>query len=363
MPAKHLALFDRKSIVSRTTQLAVAIALGLPLAGCIEDYGVDDCSSEDLPVVENFWAGSDTTDVTFIAFGDTQFGGGAEDKNDLHKIALNEADLQLDWSSAGLNEPVANIRGVIMNGDITQNGRDGRLSSGNEYGGFTRIYGLCGNRDVKFPLFEGYGNHDFFEWSHIAYRIPKAHPVADSVSVRNEYRVGLSNTAPGKDGHYSWDWDNVHFVQLNLTPSDIDPNHKVHGVRNPRMALTFLQEDLAQHVAGTNKKVIIMSHYGPWETFEWDQAQIDALYDSIKDYNVIAYLHGHAHATSAYTWKGIPVFNVGSPYYLNYNADGRGHYSVFRITNDKLYAFDVSWNPAAPTELRFPDDWSREIDL
>lgn len=324
---------------------------------------MDDCSSADLPPVENFWTGTGERDVTFLAFGDTQFGGGAEDKNDLHKVALNLADTQLDWSSFDIQEPVSRIRGIIMNGDITQNGRDGRLGSENEYGGFTRIYGLCGNRDVKFPMFEGYGNHDFFEWDHILYRIPKAHPVADSVSVRNPYRVGLLNTAPEKDGHYSWEWDDIHFVQLNLTPSDHDPLHEVHGVRNPRMALTFLKNDLASHVAGTNKKVIIMSHYGPWTTFEWDQAQIDELYEAIKDYNVIAYLHGHAHATSTYNWRGIPVFNVGSPYYLNYNADGRGHYSVFRLTQDKLYAFDVSWDPQDPTQLVFPANWQREIDL
>ena len=61
--------------------------------------------------------------------------------------------------------------------------------------------------------------------------------------------------------------------------------------------------------------------------------------------------------------RDIPVFNVGSPYYLNYNSDERGHYSVFRITNDKLYAYDVSWNPEDPTELQFPDNWQREIDL
>lgn len=348
---------------NKFTRFALPFLLASSLTACISDYGNDDCSSDDLAPVDNFWAGPETTDVTFIAFGDSQHGGGAEDKNDLHKVALNLADTRLDWSTFDLTLPVSDIRGVIMNGDITQNGRDGRTLSENEYGEFTRIYGLCGNRDVKFPVFEGYGNHDFFEWSNIGYRALKAHPVADSVSVRNKYRVGLSNTAPDKDGHYSWDWDNIHFVQLNLTPSDEDPNHSVPGVRNPRMALTFLKEDLATHVEGTNKKVIIMSHYGPWSTFEWDSAQIDALYDAIKDYPVIAYLHGHAHATSAYTWKGIPVFNVGSPYYLNYNSDERGHYSVFRITNDKLYAYDVSWNPEDPTELQFPDNWQREIDL
>ena len=41
-----------------------------------------------------------------------------------------------------------------MAGDITQNGRDGRVFSNDEYGEFIERYGLCGNNEVKYPMYE-----------------------------------------------------------------------------------------------------------------------------------------------------------------------------------------------------------------
>ena len=49
--------------------LCAALALG----GCpANDYGIDDCSAGDAPLVPDFWAGPGTRDVTFLAFGDSQ---------------------------------------------------------------------------------------------------------------------------------------------------------------------------------------------------------------------------------------------------------------------------------------------------
>ena len=64
----------------KLTRFTLPFLLASALTACISDYGNDDCSSDDLAPVDNYWAGSETTDVTFIAFGDTQIGGGAEDK-------------------------------------------------------------------------------------------------------------------------------------------------------------------------------------------------------------------------------------------------------------------------------------------
>jgi hypothetical protein len=343
----------------------------LALAGCPppqNDYGTDGCSALGAPPVANFWAGPGVTDVTFLAFGDSQVyldaslvedDGGR--KNDLHVQALNVAD-SLSWSALGVGQSVAHIRGVIMAGDITQNGRDARETPADEYRRFVDNYGLCGNRTLRFPMFEGYGNHDFRSWNNLLYG--NEHPVADSVSVRNPFRVGLTRQAPGTQGHYSWDWDNVHFIHVNLVPSDQAPvvADAPAGCRDPREALTYLVNDLAS--VGTSRPVVIIHHYYPdASTFEWDQAQIDAYAAALSGYHVIAILYGHSHDTGNRTWKGIPIFNLGSPYYLSYNPDGRGHYSVFRITDDKLYAFDASWDPADPTSVQAPDNWSRTVDL
>lgn len=345
--------------------------VSLALAGCpSNDYATDGCSPNDAPPVADFWAGAGVRDVTFLAFGDSQIylsSDGTEDdggrKNDLHVQAVNVADT-LSWQPLGVAQPVANIRGVIMAGDITQNGRDAREAPADEYGRFIENYGLCANRRLRFPIFEGYGNHDYRDWYNLLYPTGE-HPVADSVSVRNPYRVGLTATAPGKQGHYTWKWDDVYFINTNLTPSDVvpnlDPATEPPGNRDPRMALTYLKQQLAE--IGHQAPIVIWHHYGPWATFEWDQAQIAEYAAAVSGYNVIAIIHGHDHGTSTYDWQNVPVFNVGSPYYTSYNPDGRGHYTVFRITNETLYAFDVSWDPNAPTSIVGPDRWSRIVPL
>jgi len=346
--------------------LAALLLMGCPPPE--NDYGIDDCSATDDPPVADFWAGPGVTDVTFLGFGDSQVyldSSQTEDdggrKNEKHVQALNVADT-LTWDALGVSQPVSNIRGVIIAGDITQNGRDARETPADEYGRFTSHYGLCGNRELRFPVFECYGNHDFRSWFNLLY--PNEHPVADSVSVRNPFRVGLTNQASGTDGHYSWDWDNIHFITVNLAPTDEVPTvpDAPVGCRDPRNALTYLVNDLAS--VGTSQPVVIFHHYYPHSsTFEWDQAQIDAYAAAISGYNVIAILYGHSHSTGSSTWQGIPIFNMGSPYYLSYNPDGRGHFTVFRITDDKIYALDASWDPADPTSILAPDNWSRTVDL
>ena len=336
-------------------------ASALVLSGCPEnDYGIDGCSAQDDPPVPNYWAGPGIRDVTFLAFGDSQVfldGSLGQDdggrKNDLHVQALNVADT-LRWNALGVDQPVSNIRGVLMAGDITQNCRDAREVNSNEYKVVVDNYGLCGNRILRFPFFEGYGNHDFRSWHNLLYG--NEHPVADSVSIRNPYRVGLTNQASATEGHYSWEWDGIRFINVNLAPTDEVPvvADAPVGCRDPRNALTYLVNDLATLDPG--QPVVIMHHYYPHaSTFEWDQDQIDAYAAAISSYNVIAIIYGHSHGTSTGTWNGIARFNVGSPYYLSY--------SVFRITNDRIHAFDVSWDPNDPTSLIGPDNWSREVVL
>jgi len=344
--------------------------VGCP-ALCDRDWA-EGCTPNDTPPVSDFWAGPGVTDVTFLAFGDAQTSSGPANKNMLNARALNAADTVLSWTetSFGVNAPVGRVRGVIMAGDISNDGRDGRYMTEDNIAEFTDVYGLCGNAILKYPIFEGYGNHDYFTYDHLMYRLFLAHPVADSVSQRNPYRAGLVETAPGADGHYSWEWDNIHFVQLNLAPSDLVPAMNVAGARNPRQALRFLRQDLAKHVAGTNKRVVIVTHYGFYNSWDfdgwWTYSEANAYHDVIKYYDVIAHLHGHAHSTGFYHWRGIPVFNLGSPFYnaADSNPDGRGHFSVFRITDDFLYAGDAGWNPADPeNDIVFPGKWYAKIPL
>ena len=145
------------------------------------DYGIDGCEKNNFDSLEfNDFEGN--TNITFIAFGDSQiYEDHTVEQNNFQVIALNHFTELLSWEDAGFSElgEIEGIRGIIMAGDITQNGRDGRVFSFDEYGEFVERYGLCGNKQIQYPIYEGYGNHDYFEWSNIFYRIPADHPVAD----------------------------------------------------------------------------------------------------------------------------------------------------------------------------------------
>ncbi len=315
-------------------------------------------------------------DVTFFAMGDPQYGGGAEDKNELHITALNwfpGTIWSTDLSSAGT--PVADPRGVIICGDLTQNGKDGRLLIGDQIGQFVDDYGLTGSESrLRYPVYEGYGNHDFDAGYPVTFSslwrlfYNGDTPAADIVAERNAQRVGLTTTAPGFDGHYSWDWDHVHFVQLNLFPGDEpSPDGENSLLRDPRHALSFLDENLATHVGASCRPVVLAFHYG-FDSFGreprwWGNDAKELFADVIAPYNVLAILHGHTHATNTYRWNDIQIFNVGSPYYTKYNTDDRGHFTVFRITADRLEASDARWSPDDGGESPEFGRWSVDLPI
>jgi cytolysin (calcineurin-like family phosphatase) len=374
-------------------------------------------------------------DVTFFAFGDPQYGGGPGDKNSFHVQALNAAP-DLAWpADAGLRSAGRKVgppRGVVIAGDLTQNGQAGRNPLGEWYTGeahtidvsqaygvamanprisaelglFLRDYGLAGNDGLnlfklKWPVYEGYGNHDFDVLERFAELYAGRPPAVDIVSVRNQVRSrwpGMRRFAPAQDGHYSWDWDSAHFVQLNLAGADMPGGAGMQRPRNPRNALQFLRQDLLAEVGDSCRPVLIIMHYG-FDAFSaearwWDAEQRQLLLDVLRPYNVVAILHGHVHETRAYTvsdgGKRYDVFSLGSPYYEGQPTnDGRGHFAVFRLAGRYLDAADVSWSPANPvpqmannrdlwtgkrvadlrfqTTTRFADGWggwsvSRETD-
>ena len=334
-------------------------------------------------------------DVTFFAFGDPQYGGGPADKNSFHIQALNQAP-ELVWPMehgfAGEGQPVGAPRGVIIAGDLTQNGQAGRNPLGEWYtedryafdlnqqygvavasprmaaelGLFLRDYGLRGDDGLnlfklRWPVFEGYGNHDFDVLERFAVLYQGQAPAVDVVSVRNQIRSKwpeMRRMAPGNAGHYAWDWDGLHLVQLNLAGADMPAGGGAQGPRDPRGALTFLRQDLAGEVGASCRPIVIVMHYGfdPFsqEARWWDPAQRAALLAALGGYNVVAILHGHVHETRAYqvdddTGRRLDVFSLGSPYYQGQPTNGgRGHFAVFRLKGNRLDAADVSWAPANP---------------
>ncbi len=207
-------------------------------------------------------------------------------------------------------------RGVLMTGDLT----DG--SSAAQWAEFTEDFAVNGEGRVYYPVYEGCGNHDGGPTT----------AVRQGIAARNLLRNNLTNiSANGR--HYSWDWDDVHFVCLNLYPGigNGEPNNYGDNAWNtPEDSLTFLISDLAENVSDSGRPVLLYQHYG-FDGFStgwgwWTTLEMQRYYDAIKNYNVIGILWGHSHAVAISTWNGINVFNCGSI--------GSG-FMVFHITPDE----------------------------
>ncbi|MBC8515243.1 metallophosphoesterase [bacterium] len=299
------------------------------------------------------------TDITFFAMGDPQYGGGQEDKNDWQIAAMNTFPGSLwgqrleDGSPTAfmwVGEPVRTPLGVLIAGDLTQNGQDGRwrlFGETNELGRFLEDYGLDGtDGKLHFPVYEGTGNHDFDTLEDWWYGGDA--PAVEAVRERMLKRFDLLGI--DTDGHYTWVWEGVHFLQLNLYPGR-GPRSDTH--RDPQGSLAFLESVLLKQVAGSGRPVVLIHHYG-FDTFStqdrwWTESEREEYAEVIKGYNIVAIIHGHVHNTrkeSHYQWKGYDVYNVGTPF------GEQGHFTVFRIKDGWLQAGDVAWtrdDPERPT--------------
>ena len=378
---------------------------------------MDECRETEPPVPDTVGG----RDVTFLAFGDPQYGNNEvlddpnnpdpsgpgitknrRDANRRNIAALNRVE-ELVWPPGfeGAGLPVSDVRGVIIAGDLTQEGdacttdyrtpgatcgyiadqpmrdfwfSDWLLDQSHlfpEYQQFRDEYGLCGDKKLRYPAFEGAGNHDYWrdvdeEWEH---------PVHKYIAYRNNFRPGLDRVDPLGKGHYSWTWDDVHFVQLNLAARDTTYLNEGERDMKPYSALTFLKHDLERHVT-QGQPVVLISHY-PWiDAHQYTSADRWELLKVIKHHNVIALIHGHTHGSSFDMWdpceetdpespddcatqlgleeppRPISVIDSGNPMYGNggnrvhatSSSNQRyGHYSVIRITDDFLEVSSASW--------------------
>lgn len=190
---------------------------------------------------------------------------------------------------------VATPRGVIVPGDLVDHGQAPIALVRQEWAMWTGDFGLKGEGRLKFPVYEGYGNHDLNTNCFVENEIKK----------RNLSRLNV--VAISSNGfHYAWEWDGIHFIQLNLYPADVRPK----GVKGqpPRYALQFLKEELQKNVGASRKPVVVSYHYQPTDTW-WTEEEKEASYEAIRNYNVILLIHGHQGRASIYDWKGLTVID------------------------------------------------------
>jgi hypothetical protein len=210
---------------------------------------------------------------------------------------------------------VAPPRGVLLLGDITAEGTP------TQWAAFTNDWGLNGERRLPFPVYEGYGNHDTLGTA------------LESFKARNPLRTGLSNLS-SNGYHYSWDWDFLHLVCLNLFPGN-EPAPNFSGL-DPKRSLEFLAADLATRVGKSGRPVVLYHHYGFDLNSSWawwsDQQRTD-YFNVIKDYNVILLLAGHNHCVGVIKWQGVDTMNDGT-------IGMHGNFCVAHVTKTNLVVLE-----------------------
>lgn len=222
-------------------------------------------------------------DVTFLVTADPHFGAlvrrPREEKpipiEQIHDRAVAEMNAMegKEWPQP-MGGLVARPRGLLVAGDLTDNGR---LS---EWEKLERYYGRSGTEGkLAMPVFESVGNHDRTE--------------VDLVSAKVIERHGSTR--------YSWDWDGLHLVSLGDAPDN--------------GGLAWLKKDL--DAVGPNTPVALFLHYpllGPWSKNNWfgDTGFRERLDAVLERTNVVAMFHGHYHATGHYRWEGRDVFTPGA---------------------------------------------------
>ncbi len=181
-------------------------------------------------------------------------------------------------------------------------------------------------------IYDGWGNHDMSATA--------PDPLGIQITVwqdlfetlKSRVRVGQYPASEG--GHYSWDWNGIHFVQLNLLAGNArsDGGDGVLTDKDPHQSLTFLQGDLAAHAEG--KPVVIVQHAAPDNI---NSAEESTLADTLRPYRVVAFVFGHTHGT-LYTDR----YSV---------TDNRGISRTYNTVHPgSLYPEYLNWSDIALTE-------------
>lgn len=278
--------------------------------------------------------------VTFISTSDSHYREAERkaqnERNRLTLLELNDI-AKRTWPAQLGGDPIQPPRGVVMLGDCIDDGDrvlEGKHVSPEQFQAFVADFGLDGTDGVlKFPVFETWGNHDGPPEGQDKLGFSfQAH-----LKKRNQARKakGLLSNLSENGLHYSWDWDDVHFVMLGLYPAD----RQREGIRyspvwhDPQGALTFLKRDLADKVGDTGRPVVLMSHCGV-DTDWWVPADWKEFYDAAKAYNVLLYLYGHS-GTGLREWA--PEGETKKWQIINDGQTANGFF-VIQITADRLRA-------------------------
>jgi len=238
--------------------------------------------------------------VTFISTSDSHYKAfESKDWNEQNRETIEEINriAGKPWPEKLGGDKIDVPRGVVLLGDCIDDGdkvRDEKDYTAEQFKAFIAHFGLDGTDGMlKYRVYETWGNHD-------------GPPIGKNKKSPLNFRAELKkrNAIRKKKGwlanlsdnglHYSWDFDDVHFVSLGIYPAD-KQNTKVRYNpvwHDPQGALSFLKKDLAKCVGDSGRPVVLMAHCG-FDTNWWHEEDWQAAYDAAKKYNVILYLYGH----------------------------------------------------------------------
>jgi hypothetical protein len=251
-------------------------------------------------------------ELTFFAYSDCHYEP-EHTGNRTQVITMNNLP-GTAWPAA-FGGVVGTPRGLVMAGDLIDDGAVAGLYPA-QWANFSADYGVNGEDRFDFPVFEGVGNHD------LNTNMFMFNNVADRNIVRQN--AGLIDGISGNGYHYSWDWEGVHFVNLNLFPGNVwEGEADGYGsVHHPQNARDFLVQDLQTHIGNSGKPVVLIHHYRPIDENWWTFSAADKYHQVIQDYNVIMIMCGHQGGGVNNTWRGI-----------NW-ASSNGNMEAYRITDD-----------------------------
>ena len=278
-------------------------------------------------------------DVTFLVTSDSHYDAlENEDRNERNRATIDEMNriAAVRWPKPLGGDVIGRPRGVAVLGDVIDDGdrmREGKNQGELQFRHFLADFGLDGTDGrLKYPVFEGWGNHDGPPIGRQRYGFSFQSHLKDRNKLRMQKRLIDHISANGL--HYSWTWGNVYFIQLNLYPGDAPhPETRYSAAyHDPQGSLGYLKADLAANVGGSGRPVILMHHYDLQGTDWWHDAERMAYFDAIRPYNVIAVFHGHT-GTGVYRWKPhdegqtLDVVNTGQT---------ENGFFVVQITDDRI---------------------------
>ena len=300
-------------LVGIIAAIGVARALRKPSSAVIPTLGT---SRAALNPVERRARRSGGLDVTFVVTSDTHFGSDASETDLLGRprdpsleprgteiinarsiTAMNELPGRA-WPEP-LGGSIGVPRGVLISGDLTENGEPWQWRA------FTAYYGLNGGEGLlQYPVYETHGNHDKHHSWFVLDRIRERHGAT----------------------RYAFDWDDLHVVCLGEAPDDSD--------------LAWLRADLNQ--VGVDRPLVVYFHFplrGPFSDNWFGRGSYrDGLRSALGGYNLIALFHGHYHATGRYHWASYDVYNVGASKHRYHS------FAVVRVTDTELRVAEYNYD-------------------